>query len=383
MKILHYISDFSLPSETFIYDLIINLDDDEEISNYVLTHNHILKNERPYVNVKVIKNTFSIKKIYYKLFEPWVVPNKKEVFKYINKLQPDIIHAHFGPNGIKIIKLLKEKKINIPVVLTFHGTDINSMPLLIKSYKDELLIINSYENIQIIAHTSFLKSQIVKQGIKAELIHIIHNGFNPKFSAIKKQKYFKHGDTFKILNVSRLINWKGHIYLIDAFKEFSKIYRNSELTLVGGGDLLTSLKLHTKEIGIDDKINFLDTVNHAEIPEIMSEHDVYIQPSIIDPITFQQEGMPISVLEAIAVGLPVIVTNTGGMPEMILEETEFSFIIEQQSSDEILKLFKNFIGSKYIFQNNNKYALNLIDKYSMSNMIEKVKTLYKKTRRYK
>ena len=105
MKILHYISAFSLPSETFIYDLINNLEDNGS-DNYILTHNRQLEDERPFSKVKVIYEKVSfLKKVYFKLVDNWGVRNKKDVLAYIDKLKPDVIHAHFGTNGVKIYYL--------------------------------------------------------------------------------------------------------------------------------------------------------------------------------------------------------------------------------------------------------------------------------------
>ena len=117
MKVLHYVGVFSEPSETFIYDLVTSLESNN-VENYVLSHKRLLEIERPFERVKVIKENINIfKKIYHRLFHRWSIATEKALM-FINELQPDVIHAHFGPNGLKIFDLI-HFKLNFKIVYHF------------------------------------------------------------------------------------------------------------------------------------------------------------------------------------------------------------------------------------------------------------------------
>ena len=178
MKILHYISDFSLPSETFIYDLIRNLEG-SEVENYILTHKRQLEKERPFLNVKVISEKVPfVKKVYFKLFDNWSIRNSKEILAYINDLRPDIIHAHFGPNGIKIYNLIKKYNLKINLIISFHGMDINVLPNQDKKYLHNILKINDDKNVLFTSPSEFLKSKMLKLGLHEKKIEVIYTTYS-------------------------------------------------------------------------------------------------------------------------------------------------------------------------------------------------------------
>ena len=93
LKVAHYIHAFSEPSETFVYTLIKLLDSSGKVNNSILTQKRKLEEERPYQNVKLIYKEGIIAKFQRKLtaFSDFAWSLRKE--------NPDIIHAHFGPNG--------------------------------------------------------------------------------------------------------------------------------------------------------------------------------------------------------------------------------------------------------------------------------------------
>ena len=128
MRVLHYIGVFSLHSETFIYDFIKNLEENG-IENCVLTHNRYIKIERPFKKVRVVSEKVNFfKKIYYKIFHRYSIRNKIKVLEHIEKYNPDLIHAHFGPNGVMMYNLMQKYKLDVKLIVSFHGMDINVMP---------------------------------------------------------------------------------------------------------------------------------------------------------------------------------------------------------------------------------------------------------------
>lgn len=380
MKILHYIRTFSIPSETFLYNLICGIEE-AGLDNTILTQERILEQERPFEKVIVVRDKKNlIEKALFKIFHntPYEFYKPERFIKVIESVQPDIIHAHFGPMGVFIHNLLKMYNLNIPLVISFHGTDSTSMPKLDTEYASELKKLNNYDKIIFTANSNFLKAKLIEAGLNPKKIRLIHNSFNPLFNKFKKTEWFESGKEFSVINTGRLINLKGQKYLIEGFAKFLKeVYPQSKLSLIGYGKDEKKLRKLVKELGIEKNVKFLGPVKNSKIPGILQNHDIYVQPSIRDESTFQEEAFGVAILEAIAVGLPVIVTNTGGMPEVVMENNEqYSFVIPEKNSSAIYEILKMMVDGKYRFQDNEEYARKVMNKFSYENHIKNIVALY-------
>ncbi|MEX0921058.1 MAG: glycosyltransferase family 4 protein [Candidatus Pacearchaeota archaeon] len=394
MKILHYLSDFSLPSETFVYDLITNLEN-KGVKNIIITDRRHLEKERPFKKTIVLKKkglkndireNVMAKKIYDFVCSKkslslmlWPILNKSyslydqnRVLGILKEEKPDVIYAHFGPNAIKVNNLLIENKIKIPLVAHFHGTDLTSLPYLNKVYLKNLKKLKENKNLICLVNSHFLERKLLNLDFPKKKIRIVYNTFNSAFSKRKKKDFFQKGKTFKIVNVSRFINFKGHKYLIDAFKKIVEIYPKSRLILIGDGEKKGEMINYSKSLGIYDKIDFKGSVPHMEISKILKECDVYVQPSIKDPKTHQEESFGIVLLETIASGIPVIVTNTGGMPEVVGKETKFSFIVKQKDSEDLFNKLNYLVSGDYKFSSNQEYAKEILTKFSNEKFISRI-----------
>ncbi len=376
MKILHYVSHFSLPSETFIYDLINNLEN-HEIDNYILTHYRELKDERPFSKVKIIsEKTSFIKKVYFKLFKQWQIRNKEDVLKYIEELKPDLIHAHFGPNGIKIYKLLKQFKINIPIVVSFHGMDINVLPLKDLNYLNAVKEMNQDDNVVFTSPSIFLKNKMTKLSLTTNKTYILYNAYNNVFNNISKTNFWKYGDELNLLNIGRFAEVKGQVYLIKAFKKVVDFYPNSKLTLIGYGSLEYELKQLVEELNLLDRVLFLKQVEHKSLPSIMSKYDIYLQPSIVAS-DGAEESLSVSTIEAQAVGLPSIVSNIGGLKEVVVDG-KTGYLIDDKDIDLISNKIKSYIkNGKLLKEHSNNSIIFSSEKFNSERIIQKWIKMYR------
>ena len=108
-----------------------------------------------------------------------------------------------------IHNLLKMYNLNIPLVISFHGTDSTSMPKLDTEYASELKKLNNYDKIIFTANSNFLKAKLIEAGLNPEKIRLIPNSFNPLFNKFKKTEWFESRKEFSVINIGRLIHIKG------------------------------------------------------------------------------------------------------------------------------------------------------------------------------
>ena len=111
-----------------------------------------------------------------------------------------------------------------------------------------------------------------------------------------------------MLTVARFTIQKGHTYLLDAIPQVLKHHPDAVFALAGEGPRKVEMEAKAHELGIEHALRFLG--NRADIPELLAAADVFVMPSL-------WEGLPMALLEAMGMGLPVVVTEVEGVEDMI------------------------------------------------------------------
>lgn len=146
-----------------------------------------------------------------------------------------------------------------------------------------------------------------RNSTKKRNTYILHNAleiddfiFNPRKREIKRKEFNIH-NKFVVGHVGRFSKQKNHLFLIDIFSEISKQKSNAILLLVGEGELEKKIKEKIENMGLSDKVIFAGI--RTDIANILMAMDVFVFPSYF-------EGMPNTVIEAQATGLPCVISNT-------------------------------------------------------------------------
>lgn len=215
----------------------------------------------------------------------------------------DLCHAFFGiPCGAIAYQFRKK----MPYIVSLRGSDVPGFnkrfgiqyvfltPIIKRVWKNAGAVVANSEGLR----------ELALESSPDQEIGVIHNGidiseFEPSFGT---------HDVLKVLCVSRLIERKGVRFLIEAIGRLKN--ERVELTLIGDGNCEEELKELANGLGVSDRVMFKGYVNHDSIGEIYRNSDLFVLPS-------QNEGMSNALLEAMASGLPVIVTDTGGTSELL------------------------------------------------------------------
>lgn len=321
-----YLQHYLAPSMTFIYR---QLKSAEEIFNPVVFCSDQMENlERfPYHeiyfkkrNFLKIKKSFIFRKFYsdHKLLSASPKLSSQQIKTFSNiikKKNVSLIHAHFGPSGLEIVDLAKD--IGIPLLVTFHGYDA-SILLKMKKYKRNIQKLFNYA--WIITVSRKMKDDLVNVGANAKRVSVIRCGIPVEFFDYVKREpineKFSENKEIKFLQVSSFVEKKGHKYTIEAFRNFLIKKPNAKLTFAGDGYLRSSIQKLCQDFGISDKVNFLGLVNSKHVSELMREADIFLHHSVTSKHG-DMEGVPTVIMEAMAMGLPVISTYHAGIPELI------------------------------------------------------------------
>lgn len=137
-------------------------------------------------------------------------------------------------------------------------------------------------------------------------VKVIHNGVDVgRFCADAARR---HPEVQTIVSVGRLVGWKGLHVIIEALAQLPDMvhYR-----AIGEGPEQSALSQLATRLGVRDRVEFTGRIDHAQLPELLATADVFVQPSI------GEEAFGISVVEAMACGLPVLASDNGGMREIV------------------------------------------------------------------
>lgn len=233
----------------------------------------------------------------------------------------DIIHTHMSKAalaGVVAARLVRPSAARPLVVNTAHnlGSIALSHPLLRRAFRiyDRMLLGNSCDAVIVVSER--LRAQALALGlVPPHRLFAIPNGialerFAPDQAQSAAQRAALNvspGQTL-IVTVARLVWFKGLDVLIDALALLAPRQPGARLAIVGAGPLRADLERRAQALGVGDRVTF--TGERRDVPQLLAAADVFALTSV-------SEGMPISILEAMASGLPVAATDVGGVGELV------------------------------------------------------------------
>lgn len=281
------------------------------------------------------------------LFKSWSLKRENDY---------DIIHAWSGvPCGF-MAKLLRQKYIvalrgsDVPGYSSRFSWHYKLLEPFIKSVwrSSEQVIPNSKGLKQLAKKTADLSMEVIPNGVDID-----------QFSPGKSQE----GD-LKVLTVARLVERKR---IQDAIKALEGL--EAELVVVGEGPERDKLERLSESIDVREKVEFKGHVDHSDIDDLYSSADVFLLPSM-------NEGMSNTVLEAMASGLPIIVTDTGGTEELVEEN---GFLIDKKSPKDITVAIECYRENQDILERHGKASRSIAEEMSWEKTSDRYLEIYTDT----
>ncbi len=237
-----------------------------------------------------------------------------------------VVMGHMG-NGTREGYLLA-RGLGMPFLGSFGGSDVN-VEFDDVNYRERYQQLLESPSAHFVTVADYLRDRLVAKGVPAERLFVWHRGVNlDRFPAVKRNGDAK--DRFRIAMSARFYDVKGHRYALEAFAQLKKRHSHAEISFVGNGPLLDQMKAYARELGVDG-VHFVGHVPHREVPRYLRDADVYIQPSVKDG-DGRTEGVPNAIMEAGAMGLPVVATDHGGIPEVVREEAT-GFLVPERDAE--------------------------------------------------
>lgn len=286
-----------------------------------------------------------------------------KILLILRKINPDIVHCQGLGMGLRALpaKLILQQ----PHIIWGQGSDINNR------FEQIFLKVVLKNADAVIALTVDMKRKF--ESIFPRKVFIIPNGVEIEFFnnisrenarlSLKIKKYEKI-----ILCVANLRPVKGIKFLIRAMEQITKEIPEAKLLLIGEGQDKIRLVRLVNLLGLQNSIIFIGKVPHGKIPLFMAASDVFVLPSL-------SEGQPLTILEAMASGLPIVATSVGGIPYTIINGVN-GYLVEPANSTQLAEKIINVLKNDILREKIRESNIKCIKKFSLDKVITDLERLY-------
>jgi glycosyltransferase involved in cell wall biosynthesis len=244
---------------------------------------------------------------------PWQISSGevRRLADILAKTQARLLHIYFGHIAVHLLPLIRSW--GGPTVVSFHGADV-MVDLEKPAYRQATIeMLNAVR--LVLVRSESLGRALEEIGCPPEKIRIQRTGI-PVDEITYRQRVWPDEGSWRFVQASRLIEKKGLKTSLKAFARFASQYPKSSFVICGEGPLRPELETQSRSLGLGDKVSFPGFLSQLELRELFYRSHVFLHPSE-QGIDGNQEGVPNSMLEAMASGLAVFASAHGGIPEAI------------------------------------------------------------------
>lgn len=388
MKVVFFVGSFPIRSETFVINQInglIALGVDVEIvalakgdlpssatslqTNQLLSKTRYLLNEK-YDDNKVLKLVKRATALLSRFFTARVISTLNitkwggrskslllpAIAANINKpINTDVVIAHFGVAGVIAHELQQLNLLNGKIMTVFHGADI-SVHRVLETFKEDYhsLFLNTAALLPI---SELWRQRLISLGCPAEKIQVNRMGININDFHCRDLNN-PLSTPVSIITVARFTEKKGLFDAVSAMVLLKQQGISFKYQIVGGGPLKAKLERHIATCDLADEVELLGHQAPETIKSLLDLADVFLLPSITAE-NGDMEGIPVALMEAMAVGLIAVSTLHSGIPELI-EDGVSGFLAPEGDPQQLAEIIKNIANGNVELGEIRGHALNTI-----------------------
>jgi glycosyltransferase involved in cell wall biosynthesis len=262
--------------------------------------------------------------------KPWQIsPGElRALTNVLKRRNAQLLHIYFGQIAVHLLPLIRtwEK----PSIASFHGADV-IVEMNKPAYREvtrQMLAAVKF----VLVRSESLRRAVVDLGCDEKKIAVQHTGIPLDEFPFRERSLRQNGE-WRFVQAGRLIEKKGLPVTLRAFASFLRRYPKATLTIAGEGPLLGQLQDLSRELKIDNRVSFAGFISQEQLREVYYGSHIFLHPSETGS-DGNQEGIPNSMLEAMASGLPVFATQHGGIPEAI-DNGVSGMLVPEHNHDEL------------------------------------------------
>lgn len=227
----------------------------------------------------------------------------------------DVVHGQDIYSPMALLSIHSAHKRKIPSVLTCHSIH-KSSGFWKLVYQPVVFTMKRANYIIVVSNIS--REFCIRLGVPNYKIMVAPNGvnlskFNPDIDGSPVRKRLGLENEPLVVTAIRLVKRKGPEHLVAAFSKVLTNVPDAKLAIAGKGPEMDNLSAQIKKLGIEKSVSMLGALSHTKVAELMAAANVFVLPSMM-------ESFPLTAVEAMAVGVPIVCSRVGGVPEIVTEE---------------------------------------------------------------
>jgi colanic acid/amylovoran biosynthesis glycosyltransferase len=223
----------------------------------------------------------------------------------------DVIHCHFGPNGLRGLALREIGALRGKLVTSFYGYDVSEFP---RQRGRDVYAQLFAKGERFLAISQVMRQKLIELGCPPEKILVHRLGVNLEMLTLFPPT--APLSPVRILTISRLTPKKGLEYGLRAVAALVQEGVSVEYTVIGDGPLRPKIERLAHDLGLANVVRLTGWKSRPEIVTALSQSDILLAPSVTAE-SGDQEGTPVAIMEALACGVPVVSTLHAGIPEVV------------------------------------------------------------------
>ena len=324
-----YCATFLKPEMLHIYRQIVGL---ERVQPMVIAQKREEEARFPFRDVTLVRKppAHFLRRFRYRQLRdaPWQMSSRERemLLAVLGSRKAKLLHIYFGHIAVHLLPLMRAAA--APSVVSFHGADAG-VDLQKPAYRQATREMLAAARLVLVRSDS-LGQALRDLGCDAAKIRVHRTGIPIENFEFRERVWPKDG-AWQLLQAGRLIEKKGIAVSLRAFARFATRFPRARFTIAGDGPLRDQLKRAAKSLGLSDRVRFTGFVPQKQLRELFYDSHIFLHPSQMTA-DGNREGVPNSMLEAMATGLPVFATRHGGIPEAI-EDGASGVLVAERDED--------------------------------------------------
>ncbi len=372
-----YCTTFLKPEMRHIYRQVTGL---QRYRTFVMTRERQQEQEFPFPDIELIprarKNFLKRFWLKYMMRKPPVYyrGELQVLIKLLRRKPADLMHIYFGHTGVHLLPFIQEW--DRPSVVSFHGMDIQPRP------QQEGFDAQMQQLLQtvplVLARSHSLLAGLEKLGCPREKLRLNRTGIPLEHYPFRQRPMPADG-SWRFVQACRLIAKKGLVTAIRAFARFHEKHPRARFVIAGDGPLKGELQALIGELGLGEAVELRGFLSQAQLAALYAESHLFVHPSEMPPDQ-NQEGVPNSMLEAMATGLPVLATTHGGIPEAVTHERT-GLLVAERDMEALYRAMLQATGeTDFLYILGEAASRSVREEFEQGKQIEKLESFYDEAR---
>jgi glycosyltransferase involved in cell wall biosynthesis len=368
-----YCATFLKPEMLHIYRQITGI---RRLQPIVIAQKRENPDQFPFDKIDIVEKpaTHTIRRFWFRQVcnKPWQISTReiRAVSEILNRSNAELLHIFFGHIAVHLLPLIRTWP--KPSVVSFHGADVlvdMDKRAYRKATKEMLGVVT-----RVFVRSASLQRAVMELGCDENKIDIVRTGI-PLDEFSFDEREFPADGKWRFLQASRLVQKKGIATTLHAFTAFLNRYPDATLTIAGEGPMLAELKELTRKLKIDRRVTLPGFVSQEKLREIYYASHIFLHPSETGS-DGNQEGIPNSMLEAMATGLPVFATDHGGIPEAIADGVS-GVLVPERDYEALSRALLEAVEDRELLRRLARNGANVVaEKFDQKNQIRRLEEIY-------